>query len=640
MKLVPTSCFILLVPISGSSSKEIRRRDGQDAKLLKNIRLFHTFSETLSRRLQTSGGGIGSLDQLGGCPDTCSSPEICSFYESQAAGETTIESNAIAAFEDACNAGTLRDCAPSILSTACGLCGDGGGILDSFLGEEEVDMICNSCEFLDCCDGSTDFDVCSKLVPELDGFITDTAATISPVKAPSAAPQDKEESLVPSGAPTPSFNDESLLTPSPVAVLEDIDVFDSTDDGVDDLFGGVFGSGFNESGGGSDDFFDSLFSGGLNNESSDLSDDFLAGVFGGGFNESDGGSDDFFSGLFGGAFNESYGLSDDFFSGLFGSGFNESSNGSDTFFGTILNSWFNESGGLHDSLAGIFGGGFNESVGLESGDELQDLLGGLLEALDNVTGGLFGDLMGGNGTEWVDKGNFSGWENGGILGSYLGCSSEDNKCPVEGFCDCMNGDLAKCSLTLLDDLCSSRAVFSCAPDGLEEMCNSECPPPTRRLRSSSLEYRYDDVLTTLVCSMCRVASCCDVEGKAMNECTTESGFDFLSFFNVTHQDDLSVEEFVPEDMNNSTASDSGAPGSNGTSFETGTDAKEIIDQPQTEGSINDVASNESMPVENTMFTEESVSAATAPDLVDSTSSGGSQLDFCKMLGSFLLLFLF
>ena len=175
------------------------------------------------------------------------------------------------------------------------------------------------------------------------------------------------------------------------------------------------------------------------------------------------------------------------------------------------------------------------------------------------------------------------------------------------------------------------------------MCNSECPPPTCRLRSSSLESGDDDVLTTSACSMCRVARCCETEGKAMAECTMESGFDFQSFLNVSHQGVLSVDEFVAESIDNSTASDSGAPGSNGTSFGNGNDAKDIIDQAQsfgTEGpSKETLASNESVPSESTMFSEGSVSSATAPDLGDNTSSGGSRLDFYMVLASFLLLFL-
>ncbi|KAL3793776.1 hypothetical protein HJC23_013338 [Cyclotella cryptica] len=668
MKLIQSSSLILFGPIFGSFAKEIRHQDGQDAKLLKTIRIMKTYSGTLSRFLQTSelpnaglgsgNGFIGSTDQLGGCPDTCSSPEICSFYESQAAEESAMESDDLVVLKDACNAGTLRDCSPSILTSACGLCGGGGFSLGSLLGAEELDMICNSCEFLDCCDGSSDFDVCSKLLPELEGSITESAATISLVESASVTPEEMEESVVPSGSPTLAAKAESISTSPPISVSEGTALFNATGDGADDFIGGTFSGGSNESVGrtddfvgglfgswlngslgGSDDLFDSLFSSGFNNESSGGSDGFLAGVFGSGFNETDG--DDFFSGLFGGAFNDSGGGSEEFFTGMFGGGLNYSSNGSDTFLGDMLGSWLNESGGgLNYFLGGLFGGGFNESVhGFEPGNQLYDFFGGLLQALNIVTDGLLGHLIGENETQGIDNGNFSGWQYGGMLGTYIGCTFEDYTCPVQGVCDCINGDFAKCSFSILDDLCSSGAFFSCAPSGLEEICNLECPPPQRQLRSSALGTGDPDVFTTLACSMCHVARCCEAEGKALEECTMESGFDFNTFLNATHQNDHLTNEAVDEGMANSNVSDSGTQLSNDTLSGTGTDSEHEAQSFGTEGSSKEtVDSNESMPSESTMNTEVSVSSARSPDLGNDTS-GGLRLDFCMASASFLLFFL-
>ncbi|KAL7516829.1 hypothetical protein ACHAWX_001806 [Stephanocyclus meneghinianus] len=91
------------------------------------------------------------------------------------------------------------------------------------------------------------------------------------------------------------------------------------------------------------------------------------------------------------------------------------------------------------------------------------------------------------------------------------------------------------------------------------MCDAECPPPTNRLRRTSEGPGDGDVFKTLTCSMCRVARCCEGEGKAMEECALESGVDFLSVLNATHQSDFLTGEFINEGTSNLTVSDAEAP---------------------------------------------------------------------------------
>jgi hypothetical protein len=473
------------------------------------------------------------LQDLGGCPETCTSPNICSYYESQAAGDSSVSSDSINALVDACNGGTLSECAPSILSGACGLCD--GGLLASFVSAEEVDMICSSCDFLSCCDGGAGFDVCGENLPEgimsgtgstvststvtgsTDSAVTTAATSVSTTAAATTTFAMGERSTV---SPTPSPMDEALVpTPFPsFGVNEEVNIFNETAGGLDDFLGGLLG-GFNSS--------------------SEGPDDLIGGIFGQ-FNESGSdGSGDFFGSI------------GDFIGGLFGEG------GTEGFNYTSDDDWvwesaFNQSS--DDFLEGIFGdgGAFNESNG--SGGGLSDILGGLIEGIGNLSGVIFGGMHGDNGTNWIDKGNFSGWGTDDMFGSSLVCS-EENTCPVEGFCDCMSGELSKCSLTLFDDVCSSGAVFSCASAEFEEMCNSECPLPSRQLQGGNVEFTSlstSNSSTSPNCSMCEVARCCESEGSSVSKCAMEAGLDPQGLSNLTSIGTV-LGEFIEEVLNNVTS---------------------------------------------------------------------------------------
>jgi hypothetical protein len=521
----------------------------------------------------------------------------------------------MAVLQDACDAGTLSECAPSILSGVCGMCGNGGGLLASFIAADELETICTSCEFLDCCDRGEGFDVCGESLPEevLTGVVatpgvapavtttavtetttaastTVTAATSSAVTTSSPETTSSVESTSSAEETSTTSTEASIQSSTTFALIEEAETeeaqteeaqteeeetFDSTGSGIDDFWGDISGQ-FNESfTNETDDFFGGLF-GNDGSESGEGSDDFLGGLFGGSSSESGAqgptgfleGIGDFIDSLFGSGsevgdmnftyeddfnwetvFNET---GDDFFGNILGGGLNSSEG-----LGSILSDlnltedddfdWdalFNETD--DDFFGSILGEGFNSSEGMGGG--LSDLVGDLLESVD----GFLGDWSGENGTEWIDKGNFSGWGQDDFFVSSMVCA-EDNTCPVAGFCDCMNGDLSKCSLTMLDDVCSSGAMFSCAPDDFEEMCNTDCPPPPRRLQGGNAVVTATETesYSSANCLMCQVARCCETEDSTMSECAMEAGIDPQAVLNLTDIGNT-LEDFVDEVLNNLT----------------------------------------------------------------------------------------
>lgn len=486
------------------------------------------------------------FDQLGGCPDTCSSPEICDFYETQASGgDLDVPSESLVVLEDACNAGTLRDCAPSILSGACGLCG--GGLLSGFVSAEEVEMICSACEFLDCCDDGEGFDTCAESLPEelLIGDTvsasTEAAAAVETTTTEAAAVEtttteaatiettesaSTEAAVETTGSPTPSpiSEDESLApTPSPL-LREDDDYDDFLIQGGpnDDFLGGIFGGVSPSSGEGLGGILGSI-------------GDLVGGLFGDGDlnftldNQSDG------------AFNES---ADDVLEEILGGGFESGPQGG------IL-------GGISDFIDGIFAlgpdaGDFNlTSVDDWEGNEFDDdVLGEILGSqagMGDILDGLLGAVFEGTGES-------------SMLGSSMACS-EDNICPVEGFCDCMSGDISKCSLTLFEDVCTNGAVFSCAPANFEELCDAQCPSQTRRLQdgqgpaatagSNVAVQSETESYESANCMMCQVARCCESEGSTMTQCAMEVGMDPQAVFNLTDIGEV-LGDFVNDVMENIT----------------------------------------------------------------------------------------
>jgi hypothetical protein len=549
-----------------------------------SLRILHPHHQQLSRSLQIN------LDELGGCPSTCTNTEICTFYESQAAGDLSASEENTAVIQEACDAGTLWECAPSILSGACGLCGeDGGGLLASFVSTEDLETICVTCSFLDCCDRGDGFDVCGDSLPA-DFFgegvgTTSTVAAVTTVGATGSASAQTTTTVMEEGTSTAAATEAAVETTqssvettimaeessTTVSAVEDSikptpfptsQVFDETDIlngtvfnismGSDDFLSGILGQ-LNETGVGGDDFLAGLLD--VGNESG--SDDFFGGLFGGG-ESGGGGSDDllggigdFIGGLFGGGetgdLNFTFGgddyidslfndTDDDFLAGLF-QGFNDT-NGTGGEWGDMLGGLVGIFGGMGDNatingtdddfLAAFFQG-LNDTNG--TGGEWGDILGGLMEAV----GGIFGS-MGDNATDWTDKGNFSGW------------LEDDNF--VNEFIENMTG--------ILDELISNITIpefcptDSCPVDGFCEcvsgdfmQCNEqvyidacetdaffgECGPENFQDFCSS-ECGGDvesmqDMVNMYLCSMCDIASCCHEKGSA-DECLFSGMLDFNS----------------------------------------------------------------------------------------------------------------
>lgn len=471
-------------------------------------------------------------------------------------GVTTPSEEEVTAEADACDAGTIRECSPAILAGVCPMCDGtgGGGLLAAFITGEEWKTICASCDFLSCCDEDGEgYEVCSGKLPEeivLPGMAGEGVTTTVMATPPSVTTTGVEattgvaESTSSATEETTSTSSTEVLAPliasttfplTEEAETEEAESIDSTGSGIDDFWGtplpdetgGLFDSESEE--GGSDDFLSGLFGGGQSNQSpgqgmGDFMEgigDFIGSLFGDGsgidmnstFNQTD---DDFFNSLLGDGWNNSEGLGE-IFSGQdddfdWDTVFNETE---DDFFGSILE------------------GGLNNSV-----------LGDLLES----AGDLLGNWGGENGTDIL-----SGWEQDDLFESSTMVCSEENTCPVAGFCDCMNGDLSKCTLTILEDVCSSGAMFSCSPDGFEEMCNKDCPPPSRRLQGGNavVTAMETESYSSANCAMCQVARCCEAEGSTMTTCAMEAGIDPQAIMNLTDIGNT-LEDFVDEVLNNLT----------------------------------------------------------------------------------------
>ncbi|EED91025.1 predicted protein [Thalassiosira pseudonana CCMP1335] len=226
-------------------------------------------------------------------------------------------------------------------------------------------------------------------------------------------------------------------------------------------------------------------------------DDFLSGIIGGMLDENNtfgNGTDDFLSGIIGGIFGAE--------------GNNTFGNGTDDFFGGIIDEIFGAEGSnwTLDGPASIaieggagnasWSGGEDSASGswLDSEEGLIDLIPGFAELLANASA------------------------------TAVEICSQDNACPVDGFCECLNGDITRCDINLVEDVCATGSFFSCY-DGFEDMCNSQCSEssseaPPRHLR----QLEEDDDVNEAICSMCDLAECCNSGGATIDECINEVFF--------------------------------------------------------------------------------------------------------------------
>lgn len=494
----------------------------------------------------------------------------------------------------------------------------------SFVSTEDLDTICASCDFLDCCDAGGGYDVCGEGLPaDFFGAGVDAVTTTSTVAAvttsgatgsaqattsTAAATEAAIETTQSSGETTTMTEEsstaaaasaeEDAVTPTPFPtsqVIAEAGIINGT---VDDFLPGILGQ-LNDTGAVGDDFFAGL----IGNESS--SDDFLGGLFGGG--ESGGGGPDdifggigdFIGGLFGGGetgdfdstLDDDFDIDslfvnetdDDFLANLFQGG--NGTNGTEGGLGDML-------GGIVEVVGGIFGAmgenatvngtdydddflvslfqGFNETNGT-------DMLGGLLEAV----GGIFGGMEG-NTTDWIDKGNFSGWVNDnstfgdfvsdaienltGILDELISNITIPEFCPtvscsVDGFCDCFSGDFMQCNEQVYRDACEADAFFGeCGPENFQDFCSNEC--------SGDID-SMQDMVNMYLCSMCTVASCCHEKGSAdecifsgpleFNSSSTEIATNTSGLYEGTEMEELeevSTEEVSDEETSTDTTSGS------------------------------------------------------------------------------------
>lgn len=123
--------------------------------------------------LDSAHGGIGSswggsdsasgISVLGvlfadlNCPETCNDTNLCNSFFLGMGDEEVLSK--------ACNSG----CLPEVPS--CNdICENANEV--EFMGSV-VDMACDSCNFLDCCAGDDDFDVCKKNLPEMGNLLID-----------------------------------------------------------------------------------------------------------------------------------------------------------------------------------------------------------------------------------------------------------------------------------------------------------------------------------------------------------------------------------------------------------------------------------------------------------------------------------
>ena len=219
---------------------------------------------------------------------------------------------------------------------------------------------------------------------------------------------------------------------------------------------------------------------------------------------------------------------------------------STSFFGD----WGADSNGTDDFLSGIIGGIFGAEGNNTFGNGTDDFFGGIID-----------EIFGAEGSNWTLDGPASiaieggagnaSWSGGedSASGSWLDSEeglidlipgfaellanasataveicSQDNACPVDGFCECLNGDITRCDINLVEDVCATGSFFSCY-DGFEDMCNSQCSEssseaPPRHLR----QLEEDGDVNEAICSMCDLAECCNSGGATIDECINEVFF--------------------------------------------------------------------------------------------------------------------
>ncbi|KAL3793773.1 hypothetical protein HJC23_013335 [Cyclotella cryptica] len=114
----------------------------------------------LPDELEDFFGGYNGTDMMS-CPETCPA-EVCDIFTSEDGPD-------LAVLGDACEAGTITECAGMYASLCEFVCNDdvSDGSASAFFdfNASEVGDICSMCSFLDCCDGSNTFQTCVILLP-------------------------------------------------------------------------------------------------------------------------------------------------------------------------------------------------------------------------------------------------------------------------------------------------------------------------------------------------------------------------------------------------------------------------------------------------------------------------------------------
>jgi hypothetical protein len=83
------------------------------------------------------------------------------------------------------------------------------------------------------------------------------------------------------------------------------------------------------------------------------------------------------------------------------------------------------------------------------------------------------------------------------------------QCPVDGFCECFQGDFMECNEQVMRDACEQDAFFGeCGPENFQDFCSNECNGEVESMQ---------DMVNMALCSMCTIATCCH-EQRSPDEC--------------------------------------------------------------------------------------------------------------------------
>eukprot|EP00569_Conticribra_weissflogii_P013624 CAMPEP_0171416172 /NCGR_PEP_ID=MMETSP0880-20121228/39959_1 /TAXON_ID=67004 /ORGANISM="Thalassiosira weissflogii, Strain CCMP1336" /LENGTH=662 /DNA_ID=CAMNT_0011934411 /DNA_START=211 /DNA_END=2199 /DNA_ORIENTATION=+ len=83
----------------------------------------------------------------------------------------------------------------------------------------------------------------------------------------------------------------------------------------------------------------------------------------------------------------------------------------------------------------------------------------------------------------------------------------DGTCSVDGFCECLSGDLGKCSEDLVSEICTAGALFQCGPEGFQDTCSTVCNGDGN-----------GDVRNATFCALCDIATCCNDGTSTIEDC--------------------------------------------------------------------------------------------------------------------------